>query len=212
MSNSIDTNVPIVFMPYPVKNSRALASGSKNSVVQSPLKKIPSVKKTTLLVQEAAKKKKIAQRKNKKELKKGNQKKQQVAKKIEKPKKEEPKKIEPVIAEKNESIISKTDQTKDDAVNQEAVLYVNQEQLDALQKEEYIKQAIANIWSPPSGLGEDLACIIKLIIDQDGIIAKSEIDTSSGVLAFDTSARMALASFKPLPWMFNKELFITFKQ
>ena len=44
------------------------------------------------------------------------------------------------------------------------VLYVGQQEMEALQVQEYIQQEMAQHWSPPAGMRKDLSCIIKVCI------------------------------------------------
>ena len=91
------------------------------------------------------------------------------------------------------------------------MLYVGQQEMEALQVQEYIQQEMAQHWSPPAGMRKDLSCIIKVCIAFDGTIASMSFEQSSGVLLFDGAARRAVAQLTPPQWAYGKELSITFK-
>ena len=91
------------------------------------------------------------------------------------------------------------------------VLYVGQQEMEALQLQDYIQNELAQHWSPPAGLRSDLCCIITVSIGFDGTITKINLANPSGVLLFDGAARRAALKLQPPKWAYGKELSITFK-
>lgn len=208
VNTHIDTNVPIIFSPLP-KKSYTNSSGNSCQESLQAIQQRAVAKRGTTLVEE--KKKRIQKKSFKKNTKKKKKKNKPSAKKEEK--KIEPKKIEPI---KEMPLVTKNDRA--DAkqpiaeLMPENALYVHPQELDALQQQMYIQQEVAQSWSPPAGLSSDLACIMKIVINTEGVITDIAVDQSSGVLIFDTSAKVALDSFTAPKWAYGKELLITFKQ
>ena len=97
------------------------------------------------------------------------------------------------------------------AVETQDILYVGQQEMEALQLQDYIQNELAQHWSPPAGLRSDLCCIITVTIGFDGAITKINLANPSGVLLFDGAARRAALKLQPPKWAYGKELSITFK-
>ena len=220
----INTDVPIVFLPMH-KSLKHLSGNSarsstdssvlKNSDAQalSPEKKgtiacaLPEVKP-----KKKSKKKKTQESKNKNKAKKKSAEKKviEVEKKVEeKPKLEPEKKTEIKMPEQISENISLA-ATPSNADNQN-VLYVGQQEMDALQMQDYIQQEMAQHWSPPAGMRKNISCIIKVMIGFDGAVTKIDVEESSGVLIFDGAAKRAAAQLTPPQWALGKEIILTFK-
>ena len=99
----------------------------------------------------------------------------------------------------------------DAAPDGDNVLYVGQQEMEALQMQDYIQQEMAQHWSPPSGMRKDLMCIVKVIVAFDGTLARIDLEQPSGVLLFDGAAKKAASQLQPPRWAYGKELSITFK-
>ena len=91
------------------------------------------------------------------------------------------------------------------------VLYVGQQEMDALQMQDYIQQEMAQHWSPPAGMRKNIFCVIKITIAFDGSISAIEVEQSSGVLIFDGAAKRAASQLTPPAWAYGKEISLTFK-
>lgn len=214
-ATAIDTNIPIVFVSHPKpRGGGARGSGSAaTTTAQTTSVSAAMPKRGTTLVQEkpAAKKNSKQTKKAKLEGKKKPEiKKKQTAKAVEQKKVEQSKKeVEKLVA----ASIGVHDATALEGAAQDPnVLYVTHEEFDALQKEEYLRNEVASSWQCPPGLNPDLSCVVKVSVDHEGNVADVAIDSSSGVLIFDTSAKMALGAFTPPPWSYGNSLLITFKQ
>jgi TonB family protein len=139
-------------------------------------------------------------------------------------KRNSPTKQEPKIeVEKQKQVVEVPAQATDSLKAQEAVshhadiqaaenvLYVGQQEMDALQLQDYIQHEMAQHWSPPAGMRNDLSCIVKITVAFDGTIQTLEIEQSSGVMLFDDAAKRAAWKLTPPQWAFGKELTVTFK-
>jgi TonB family protein len=91
-------------------------------------------------------------------------------------------------------------------------MYLGQEEWYSLQVQEALQAELVKHWNVPAGLATDLMCQVAVVVNRQGVIEKVRIIESSGVLAFDISARTA-ASKMQLPLIARgKEFVITFKQ
>jgi outer membrane biosynthesis protein TonB len=229
----INTDVPIVFLPMHkslMQQGGQLKSGiggnsSKNSAAQI----VPAVKKETIaaalpeIKSNPSRHRKASQddlkKKNKKESKKKNKSQKIIEQKKaiapEKAIKEQTKPIEPEKAleipeqiKTAENIPVNSLPIGDDNQN---VLYVGQQEMDALQMQDYIQQEMAQHWAPPAGMRKNISCIIKVIIAFDGSKSNLEVEQPSGVLIFDSAAKRAAAQLKPPACAYGKEILLTFK-
>ena len=91
-------------------------------------------------------------------------------------------------------------------------LILGREDLVALQIYTNIQNEISQYWKPPIGLSRDLECDIKASIDGNGKISKISVEKCSGVLIYDTSARMAFMQAQMPKEVYGKEIILTFKQ
>ena len=90
-------------------------------------------------------------------------------------------------------------------------IYVGQEEMEALRLQEYIQNEMAQHWRPPSGMAKNLQCLVKIVIDRDGMLDAVIIEQSSGSGLFDSAARAAASQLEPSVLMHGKELLVTFK-
>lgn len=225
-ATAIDTNIPIVFVSQSKPRSSCASGGAGTSIQTVPASTVPAFKRGTTLVQEklaASKKGKQSAKQTKKTKAKDTKKsviqKKQASKSVENKKTEEPKKeLEKPVAAPIQNLLPPVAGAVADAnaknvpMPDENVLYVTQQEFDELQKEENLRNEVSHCWQCPPGLSDDLSCVVKISIDHEGAVADVSIDSSSGVLIFDTSARMALSTFTPPAWAYGKSLLITFKQ
>jgi hypothetical protein len=234
-STMINTDVPILFMPLH-KSLNKSGGGQKQqggaqknvnptcttntqaSTVTTPVKE----KAKTIIAESAlSKKQKNKKGKNKKQIKKETSKKVAPKKKAELEKKEEP--IKPVQEPIKQPVeeakpVEQSVQPQNLSANSDApvsegdnVLYVGQQEMEALQMQDYIQQEMAQHWSPPFGMRKDLMCIVKVVVAFDGTLASIDFEQASGVLLFDGAAKKAVSQLQPPRWAYGKELSITFK-
>lgn len=227
----INTDVPIVFLPMHKslmqQGSQSKSSSGGTASKHSAAQIVPAVKKETIAAalpeakSNPSRRRKIPQdelKKKSKESKKKNKSQKIEQKKAampEKPTKEQPKPIEPEKAleipeqiKTAENIPVNSLPIGDDNQN---VLYVGQQEMDALQMQDYIQQEMAQYWSPPAGMRKNISCIIKVIIAFDGSISNLEVEQPSGVLIFDGAAKRAASQLTPPSWAYGKEILLTFK-
>lgn len=76
----------------------------------------------------------------------------------------------------------------------------------ALQKE------CSRCWKPPVGVDKACACTIKMCVDQQGKVSAIEMVEKSGILMFDSAAKMTVYAMELPKWAYNKSLVITFRQ
>ncbi|MCL4229186.1 TonB C-terminal domain-containing protein [Candidatus Dependentiae bacterium] len=91
-------------------------------------------------------------------------------------------------------------------------VYVGQEEWYALQIQRAIEDEITQHWRVPHGLSSDLSCQIAATVDWQGNVQQVRIAQSSGVLAYDISARSAATRMQLPALARGKEFIITFKQ
>lgn len=235
----INTDVPIVFLPMhkSLKKSGGTSVGSARSTSHSekiePVKVATTIKKQTVAISlpdvKSKKNKKLKKEKAAKAdaLKKQKASKKEILKqasadakaKVDKQNErkielEKPKPLVPETAvETSNTIQSHAPQTiqNSDLPASEDVLYVGQQEMDALQMQDYIQKEMAQHWSPPVGMRNDISCEVKIMVACDGTIQKLEIDQSSGVMLFDDAAKRAAWKLTPPQWAYGKELTLTFK-
>lgn len=198
--------IPVIIMPF---EKRVAITPAKK--VNAPAKAAKPVKKAapkTVMVQE--KQIKVVKTEPIKQIKEKSK-----AVKIE-PKKEVKKQDEKKELKKEEVIpVAPVEQKSELAVRPESVpeaIYVGRDQADLLELQELIQQEATLQWRPPVGFAKELVCILKVLIDWQGAVASVVVEQSSGVLAYDSSARMAVAHMQIPRGAYTKELCITFKQ
>ena len=88
-------------------------------------------------------------------------------------------------------------------------LVVGQEEWHALQLEQELERALESEWRPPQGMGS-LQCQFFVAVESAGAINSIELKQSSGVLAYDLAARMALERMSMPRIAYGKQIYITF--
>ncbi len=205
-STMINSDAEIIFMPLHkfVSPKTEKSKVTRPASTRSPKsEKLQDVKATTLVKLAVAKKTKP---------------KKETTKKVDTKKIKEEKCFDSAQHERISEIppadpppLPSTDVPDSAQADQKNVMYVGQEQMDALQAQEYIQQELAQHWSPPAGMRADLSAVVMLIIDTEGTIANINLAVASGNLLFDTAAKKAAAQITPARWMYGKEIAITFK-
>jgi TonB C terminal len=92
------------------------------------------------------------------------------------------------------------------------IIYVGRDDLVMLKNYQKVQQDIEHVWKPPVGLSKDLACMVAVDLNSNGMIKQLAVEESSNVLSFDIAARMALSQVKFPKTVWGKKLVITFKQ
>ncbi len=92
------------------------------------------------------------------------------------------------------------------------VIYLGRDDLVLLALHNRVQEEIQKTWHPPVGLSKDLACTIKVKINNKGLVADFVMEESSRVISYDISARMALSTMSFPKELWAKEVVITFKQ
>lgn len=83
------------------------------------------------------------------------------------------------------------------------VVVVGGQEYEAMQAYQEIHDEVAQYWQPPLGLVHERPCVIIVAVDQKGRASQVIIEQSSGVLAYDMSARMAAyqSQYPQAVWM-----------
>ncbi len=208
-STMIDADVSVVFMPLHksmYKNSKS-GTGSQAQNSQGESIAPQKAKKTTLAEPIKAKKKSAKKTVSKKTEKKEKAKKEK-QKKVENEKAE--KKItQPVAQEKPVPAVQPVLPEAGTSVTENVVI-VGQQEMDALELQNYLHQELVNSWRPPMGMRKNVSCVVKIQISFDGALSCA-MEQSSGVLIFDDAAQRAARTLQVASWMHGKELLITFK-
>lgn len=109
---------------------------------------------------------------------------------------------EPVLIE---STVELVDQTQDlpvaqgpidvelGALGDESPIVLGQEEFEILQTCQAIYEQMNQQWHPPAGLHPAKQCIILVTINNQGSGSQMQVEQSSGVLAYDLAARMAVS-------------------
>ncbi len=238
ISKQIARDTPVVFLPLckTVRSSGGNTRKKKKSVRERAQKKVESAvpkvempaapvmsdpvpiaqeKAPTTLVSEVPKesavRKTLIQRKKKKQLKNRMSFRTRTPSRAEEVVKTEvaATPIEQAIAEQPQQEVH--EQMAEVAPGDDNAVYVGQLEHDALALQEEIFKEIEQHWSPPVGLGRDKECQVKVIIDFDGAIKELVIEKTSGILAFDVSARTAIMAMVLPKASWGKEVVMHFK-
>ncbi len=184
--------------------------------------------KSAKLKKEAEKLKKETEKKEAERLKKEQELKKEAEKRAEK-------KIEPVPEpEKKEPLEQKSEEKREPepaavfelpsgsaAVQEGAagngqagqdVVYVGQQEYDALGMQTYLQQELSTYWQPPQGIPADAECEVSFVVDWQGKAQTVTVSKPSGALVYDISARTALLAMEFPDWARGKSFKITFKQ
>lgn len=94
---------------------------------------------------------------------------------------------------------------------QEDVLYVTQKELDALQLEQQLKEAIEQVWVSPFGVESDLICEVLVVIGWDGTIIEKSLTKPSEIYIYDSAVEEALDKLIVPQQLWGKTITIIFK-
>ncbi len=197
--------------------AKKIKSGKKNNnsskaVVQ---KKQPKVQKKqpkkTALVQEK-KNKKSQDKKKQKSLqdevvveeslveKKPEEITQLEKKAEEQPKVQEVKVVEPLV-----------DSSAQVAQESQEIVYVTQKELDVLQLQQQLKEAIEAVWTSPFGMAEDVVCEVLIVIGWDGNIVERSLTQPTDIYIYDRAVEEALDKLTFPQQLWGKTIAIAFK-
>jgi len=179
---------------------------------------------------EAEKLKKQAEKKELEKLKKEQELKKEAEKRAEKKIEPtpEPEKKEQDVQKPEEKRVSEPvaarEQMPDTAAAQEGVVgqtdgqagqdvvYLGQQEYDALGMQTYLQQELSANWQPPQGIPIDAVCEVSFVVDWQGKASTVIVSKPSGALVYDISARSALLAMEFPDWARGKSFKITFKQ
>lgn len=203
------------------KSRKPLIAKTRKNVAKQPIKKIAKSKAVT-------KKTALVSPLQKKENNKFPSKKEVVEKPVrtalqKTDKKEQPEKQKQI--QEKEQLLLKAPEKESSAlpavaeqhrqeggVSENSVFPVEQPEWYALQLQEALQSELVQHWSVPVGLPSNLMCQITIEVNQQGLVEKSKILRSSGVLVFDVSARTAASNMKLPQIARGKTFVITCKQ
>ncbi len=217
------------------KFARAARTCVTSRAATSLISDVPAIKSKKKGTGFGAKTKKEKNKKSKIALEK--EKKLETKKELEKKKKEEPKKEPEKIEAAKELAPEQKQETsehnaeqakaedlgaglaagdtageKNNQAGQEDIVYVGQQEYDALGMQTYLQQELSTNWQPPQGMPADAACEISFVVDWQGKANTVAVSKSSGALVYDISARSALLAMEFPEWARGKAFKITFKQ
>lgn len=154
-------------------------------------------KKTTPVKKKAAPKKKTPPKKP------AIIKKKPAVKKIEPKKKVEPLKKQPPVKQKpvQKKIEQKPKEVTKPPEKDEAIL-IGKDDLKLLNITDEILNNIKDLWNPPAGINPENPCKILVVVDKKGQTQDFSVIESSGVLAYDMAAQIAVseAEFPKRVW------------
>jgi hypothetical protein len=103
-----------------------------------------------------------------------------------------------------------------DQVNQDDSMPVMIEEdgqdIESLLRYVALQKECSRCWHPPVGVDRACACSIKIYVDQHGKVYAIDMVEKSGVLMFDSAAKMTVYAMELPKWAYNKSLVITFRQ
>ena len=88
------------------------------------------------------------------------------------------------------------------------VTFVGYRELEKLQLQSKIQQAIETFWSPPVGMAKNTVCELQVVIDASGKVAHAKVLKSSKIMAFDLAARAAIHRTKFPKDVWDKQISI----
>lgn len=207
--------VPVIFdttLFLPKKNSSvasAVAPKQKTSA-KKVCKKQESNKKKEIKKQATQVENRVTEKNKKEGIQKNEPKKEVTEKELKKDQKQTLKVANSSQGESKkimEKVVEKTEKENENfAVDVENMQQEEQRALLFLQLQ---KQIIAE-WSAPVGMPKDIACTISFFVDLKGILQHISIDSSSGILMYDLSARAAIIKTIMPRWSRGKSFTITF--
>ncbi len=149
--------------------------------------------------------------KNKKEVVQNSGPKKEVIEKELKKNKEQPPKEASASQDELKKTIEKVVKTAEKENSHSAIDVENMQPEDQrmLLFSQLQRQIIAE-WSAPVGMPKDIACTISFFVDLKGILQHISIESSSGILMYDLSARAAIIKTIMPRWSRGKSFTITF--
>ena len=94
---------------------------------------------------------------------------------------------------------------------QEEILYVTQKELDVLQLQQQLKDAIEQVWTSPFGMAEDIVCEVLLVIGWDGRIVEKTLTKPTDIYIYDRAVEDALDLLTFPQQLWGKSIAIAFK-
>lgn len=87
---------------------------------------------------------------------------------------------------------------------------LGQEEYELLQAYRVVYEQVSAQWRPPAGIKPLRSCIVLITVDNRGLVAQLTLEQSSGVLAYDIAARMAIARSQFPKHMWNEQIRLHF--
>lgn len=94
--------------------------------------------------------------------------------------------------------------------NQE--LAIGRKDLELLQLQDSLRDAVSQSWRPPLGFKRDLETVVEVFVDAAGVMEHVDIKQSSGILVFDASVELAINQVVWPSAAWGKSHTLTFKQ
>jgi hypothetical protein len=89
-------------------------------------------------------------------------------------------------------------------------LYIGKDDLKLIELHDSIAEEMHTHWHPPSGIQPQKTCKIKVFLAEDGTVKKLQQEQSSGILAYDMAARVAIMKAKFSEGAWNNEFTLSF--
>lgn len=183
-------------------------------------------KKKAARAQKSALRKKAERKKSEKVVPKPAQTPKVPAQVVPEPEKKQPEKVEPAVVQQPPVPMPAAQEANESAFVGQAEGAVAAEGLDAavlvtpgadmnlesVIMQEDIQAEMDTHWHPPIGLAKDLQCQLRVTMSGDGTVERLAVEQSSGVLAYDMSARAAAMRMHLPRWAWGKELVLNFQQ
>jgi hypothetical protein len=91
-------------------------------------------------------------------------------------------------------------------------IMISRQDYEQLELYSHVQQEVQQAWKPPLGVSHDCSCTLCLVIDETGKVSSISVKESSGILAYDSAAQLALKEIIFPQQARGKEIMITFKQ
>ncbi len=193
----LDGRKNVVFLPLHKRAPRGVTGGFKKAGVRASTNKKIEIKKTSVVKAKKQKQKKVTQKKMIQ---------QKQVKSIESVTKSNAHEQSPSLVPIQHSDVHS------EVVQSDDVIYVGQEEHDALVLHEQIQQEVVRCWHPPIGLDPALCCTVSVHVDWQGTSEKCAMIKASGILAYDISVHCAIKSIVFPRSTYGKDVILTFKQ
>jgi|GEM_PF-7119782 len=92
----------------------------------------------------------------------------------------------------------------------EGPVVLGQEEYELLQAYQAVYEQVSAQWRPPAGIKPARPCIILITLDNRGLVAQLTVEQTSGVLAYDVAARMAVGRSQFPKHMWNEQIRLHF--